>query len=402
MQRPPARKVGGSGHGCRHVERRIVVPGVAVTPRAYRADMSTVDPLIVRIAERRLHLVTDDETTTAWPPSPKHPALDPAQAAAPIAPGVLSTSAGPYGVSQRELALCLSLPCRGALACQRGSDSGASGGCRRIASTSPCRRARGCHDHRAIVHYSTRLPDHHVVDLIDGARVTSVARTVFDLGGVLPESAHLSVIEDVRNKRLCTDAEIGEVYDDLCGRGRRGSAAWMRLVASRRARARARRCRSSSSSCSRRLVDAGPAAGRSSSTRSCLPNGRTVHLDLAYLSQRVDIEVDHNEWHATPTAVAQDKQRDLGLAMLGWERLRFTGSGREAQPPRLRRHRSAPCSTSVRRRRLPRPRLRRDAWRIRQLFAVARPPCGRHRETLAESARLRGRCTAVERASAAL
>ena len=55
-----------------------------------------------------------------------------------------------------------------------------------------------------------------------------------------------------------------------------------------------------------------------------LPNGRTVHLDLAYPSQRVDIEVDHNEWHATPTAVAQDKQRDLGLAILGWERLRFT------------------------------------------------------------------------------
>ena len=54
--------------------------------------------------------------------------------------------------------------------------------------------------------------------------MTSVARTVFDLGGVLPESAHLSMIEDVRNKRLCTDAEIGEVYDDLCGRGRRGPA----------------------------------------------------------------------------------------------------------------------------------------------------------------------------------
>jgi very-short-patch-repair endonuclease len=55
-----------------------------------------------------------------------------------------------------------------------------------------------------------------------------------------------------------------------------------------------------------------------------LPNGRKVHLDLAYPSHRVDIEVDHTEWHATPTAVVRDKQRDLGLAVLGWERMRFT------------------------------------------------------------------------------
>ena len=34
-----------------------------------------------------------------------------------------------------------------------------------------------------------------------------------------------------------------------------------------------------------------------------LPNGRTAYLDLAYPDERVDIEVDHTEWHATLTAV---------------------------------------------------------------------------------------------------
>ena len=55
-----------------------------------------------------------------------------------------------------------------------------------------------------------------------------------------------------------------------------------------------------------------------------LPNGRTAYLDLAYVDPRVDIEIDHSEWHATPSAVEQDKTRDLGLAVLGWERLRLT------------------------------------------------------------------------------
>ena len=49
-----------------------------------------------------------------------------------------------------------------------------------------------------------------------------------------------------------------------------------------------------------------------------------VYLDLAYPDCRLDIEIDHSEWHATVTAVEQDKARDLGLALLGWERLRFT------------------------------------------------------------------------------
>ena len=49
-----------------------------------------------------------------------------------------------------------------------------------------------------------------------------------------------------------------------------------------------------------------------------------MYLDLAYPDCRLDIEIDHSEWHATVTAVEQDKARDLGLALLGWERLRFT------------------------------------------------------------------------------
>jgi len=283
--------------------------------------MSTVDPQIVRIAERRLHLVTDDEIQQLGLPNRSIRRWIEQRQLHRVAPRVLSTSAGPYDVAQRELALCLSLPA----AVLSHASAAAVWGVRRAARdqleiTVP--KGTRVTDQAAVVHYSNRLPDHHVVDLVDGARVTSVARTVFDLGGVLPEWAHLSMIEDVRNKRLCTDAEIGEVYDDLCGRGRRGSSAWLRLVALVE-----RTVRPTMSELELNLQEALVAAGLPPAVQQhpvVLPNGRTVHLDLAYLEQRLDIEIDHSEWHATPSAVARDKERDIGLAILGWERLRFT------------------------------------------------------------------------------
>jgi very-short-patch-repair endonuclease len=283
--------------------------------------MSTVDPLIVRIAERRMQLVTDDELERLGLPDRTIRHRIATGSLHRVAPGVLSTSPGPYDASQRELALCLSID----TAVLSHASAAAIWGIRRVPKgnidiTVPKgTRVPKC---GAVIHYTTRMPEHHVVDMVDGSRVASVARTVFDLGGVLSELAHLSVIEDVRNKRLCTDTELGEVYDDLCGRGRRGSAAWQRLV-----HLVDRAQRPTMSELELELQEALIAVGLPAAVQQHpvrLPNGRTVLLDLAYPSHRVDIEVDHSEWHATLTAVAQDKVRDRGLAMLGWQPLRFT------------------------------------------------------------------------------
>jgi very-short-patch-repair endonuclease len=283
--------------------------------------MSTVEEFIVRIAERRLHLVTDDEVQRLGLTSRSVRYRLNSGRLHRVLPGVLSTYAGPYDVPQRELAICLSIPD----AVLSHASAAAYWGIRRapkdrVEVTVP-HRTRVL-DRRAVVHYSNRMPDHHVVDLVDGGRVTSVARTAFDLGGVLDERGHLSVIEDVRNKGLCTDAELGDVYHDLCGRGRRGSAAWQRL-AELTERAGRPTMSDIELEFQQALIEAGlpPAIQQHPVT---LPNGRTAYLDLAYPDCRLDIEIDHSEWHSTTTSVEQDKTRDLGLALLGWERLRFT------------------------------------------------------------------------------
>jgi very-short-patch-repair endonuclease len=283
--------------------------------------MSTVDPNIVRIAERRLHLATDDEIQRLGlsDRSIRRHLQD--RQLHRVLPGVLSTSGGPYSVQQWELALCLSiveavLSHESAAAFWRLRRAPKD----RVEITVP--HGVKVRKRTAVVHRSNCMPDHHVVELIDGARVTSVPRTVFDLGGVLDESSHVSVIEDARNRRLCTDDELGEVYADLCGRGRRGSAAWERLV-----EITERVVRPTMSELELELSDALVAHGLPRPIQQhpiALPSGRVAHLDLAYLDTRLDIEVDHSEWHATASAVERDKHRDLGLALLGWERLRFT------------------------------------------------------------------------------
>lgn len=283
--------------------------------------MGTVDDSVVRIAERRLHLVTDDEAQQLGLTSRAIARRLKLGNLYRVVPGVLSTASGPYDVSQRELALCLSDP-RIVLS---HISAAAYWGIRRapkdrVDVTAP--KGSRLSGLNAVVHYSNSMPDHHVVELVDGARVTTVARTVFDLGGVLDADGHLSVIEDVRNKGLCTDAELGEVYFDLCGRGRRGSAAWERL-----ADLTDRAARPTMSELELTFQEALVAAGLPSAVQQhplVLPNGRTVYLDLAYPDRRLDIEIDHSEWHATASAVEQDKARDLGLALLGWERMRFT------------------------------------------------------------------------------
>jgi very-short-patch-repair endonuclease len=283
--------------------------------------MSTIDDEIVRIAERRHDLITTSELERLGLSTRSIQRRADRGQLRRLSKDVYATLPPPDNVPRRELALCLHDP----EAVISHASAAAYWGIRRapkgqVEITVP--KGRGVKGVSAVVHYSNKIPDHHVVDLVDGGRVTSVARTVFDLGGVLDRQGHLSIIEDVRNKGLCTDAELGEVYADLCGRGRRGSASWDRL-----ADLTERASRPTMSELELDLQQALSDAGLPLAVQQhpvALPSGRPAYLDLAYLDCRLDIEVDHSEWHSTTSAVERDKARDNGLAVLVWERLRFT------------------------------------------------------------------------------
>ena len=275
--------------------------------------MSTVDPDIVRIAERRLHLVTDDEVQRlGLSPRTIRRRVEIGHLHR-VLPGVLSTAAGPVRrVAARARAVPVD-PRRRAVAPQRGGvlgdPTGAEGPRRRHGAA----RARGSSTDARSSTTATGCPTttSSTSSTEPGSRRSRGRSSTSAACSTRP--SHLSVIEDVRNKGLCTDAELGEVYHDLCGRGRRGSAAWQRLAAlTERAGAaddvRAR-ARAPGGAGRRRAARGRPAAPGHVAER---PDGATSTSPTS--TAALDIEVDHSEWHATPSAVEHDKARDLGLA----------------------------------------------------------------------------------------
>jgi very-short-patch-repair endonuclease/predicted DNA-binding transcriptional regulator AlpA len=281
--------------------------------------MGAIDDRIEERASQRRQLITRDELSAlGMSRSAVYRRLETGRLRR-LLPGVLTTAPPPDPVARLELAHCLWHPA----AVVSHSGAAEHWGIRRapkdrVEITVPTGlRVRT----RAVVHYSNRLPDHHIVETIDGGRVTTVARTVFDLGGLLDAHAHLSIIEDARNKGLCTDPELGEVYADLTGRGRRGSAAWdrVRLLTARSSRPTMSELELD---LQQALVESGlPPAVQQHPVE--LPFGRQAYIDLAYPDINLAIEIDHSHWHTGPSAVAKSNARRIGLTLRGWHVVPF-------------------------------------------------------------------------------
>lgn len=58
--------------------------------------------------------------------------------------------------------------------------------------------------------------------------------------------------------------------------------------------------------------------------RVVLPNGRSVHLDAAYVPAKVGVELDGAGYHSSREERERDMSRDTALATLGWATLRYS------------------------------------------------------------------------------
>ena len=130
------------------------------------------------------------------------------------------------------------------------------------------------------------------------------------------------------------------------------------------------------------LLVAGLPAPRCSSTPSYCRTGGRCTSTLRIRAWSIDIEVDHSEWHATPTAVAQDKQRDLGLADPRLGAVAVHGSGRQAQRHVSALPRSVPSSSAAARATQAHGALNVNVRRSLGNFSQWRPSSGRHRGKL--------------------
>jgi very-short-patch-repair endonuclease len=174
-----------------------------------------------------------------------------------------------------------------------------------------------------IVHRSRVLPEHHLT-VIDGIRVTCLARTLFDIAGVLRHPDQVErALDNCLASRSVTTRQIGDVVGELGKRGRKGTALMRQLLIDRgegyvatasELEARfARLCRQHGL----------PEAVRQQNTGDA--EKWIARVDFAYPPPlKVIIELDGRRHWLAKLDHEADLVRDAKLTAAGWRVIRFT------------------------------------------------------------------------------
>ena len=189
--------------------------------------------------------------------------------------------------------------------------------------TTPTRR-RGSGAIRA---FSSLLPSDEVTER-DGVPVTTVARTLLDLGRVLKPDQVAWALNEADVLRLADETSLTELVERYPGR--RGTAAIRRLVAERVKGGRVTRSEME------RLFAAFVARHR---LRAPVMNGwvEGFEVDAHWPSERLVVELDSHGFHLTPRAFEADRERDRVLTLAGWRVVRVTWRQLTREPGRLAR-----------------------------------------------------------------
>ena len=165
-----------------------------------------------------------------------------------------------------------------------------------------------------VVHRCPVMPPDHVHLRADGIRVTSPARTVFDIAKHVAPRDLESVIEQGLRRAQFDIPTLYGVGRLLCRKGRSGSRLFGQVLTSRPAW--------------RRPVDSHPelvllaamatrGVHLQTQVKLMLPNGPTIHPDLGDPSVGFYIEIDDFEWHGGRIESTNDDRRDRRVRLGG-------------------------------------------------------------------------------------
>ena len=276
---------------------------------------------IMRIAELRDGLVTRDQLRKHGRTERQISRLVLAGLLHPVFRGVYALDPPPWPLSKRALGACLAAPHVVV------SDMAAAAHWRLrrtprdvlevVVAQGQFVRLPGVRVHRTNV-----LPEDDIVMYGNGLRVTTPARTLFDIAAELDPMTMASVAEDAFNRRLCTPWSLGDVAARLMGPGRPGAAVFRTVVEPQTTQQPP-----AGSEAELLLAEALEATGLPCPSRQfpvTLPGHGPIRLDLAIAPARFDVKVDDPAWHADPVALQRDHARDLLLSSDGWTVQRVT------------------------------------------------------------------------------
>ena len=173
-----------------------------------------------------------------------------------------------------------------------------------------------------VVHRCRKIDPEDIVPLGNGMRVTSVARTLFDVGGVIGHRRVVSALENALDRKLVNMDAMSEVTLRLFHRRRPGSREIRSALL-----ARSDWTSALQSDLEVRVLAAIRRAGVPMPVvqyELSFEDGHIVRFDFAWPHIRVALEVDHSFWHVGSEESRKDKQRDRKVATLSWQTLRIT------------------------------------------------------------------------------
>jgi predicted transcriptional regulator of viral defense system len=172
---------------------------------------------------------------------------------------------------------------------------------------------------RVTVHRTDRLEPQDVTTS-DGIPVTTVARTLLDLGGVTDAPVVRTATQDAVIRGLVAPEDLLCVLERVGRRGRRGTAALRAAVATTAIDPRLEsRLEQELFELVLRCQVPPPVPQHE---LRCV-DGRRVRLDFAWPADRVAVEADGRRWHATTADFERDLARGNSITASGWSLYRF-------------------------------------------------------------------------------
>ena len=176
------------------------------------------------------------------------------------------------------------------------------------------------------------MPAEHIHSRDDGIRLTSPARTVFDLSKHVGAENLESVIEQGLRRSLFDIPTLYSVGGLLCRRGRPGSALFAAVLSSRPTW---RRPADSHPEIELRRALSAVGVHLEPQLSLTLADGNTVHPDLGDAHAHFYIEIDDHEWHGSRLDATYDLQRDRLARLVGARIERVSTDEIAAMPPTL-------------------------------------------------------------------
>lgn len=156
-----------------------------------------------------------------------------------------------------------------------------------------------------------------------GLRVTNPARTMVDIGGLVPAAAFEVAVDDVLRRGLTTVERLAETTYRLGRRGRSGPATARELLIDRQ-----QIDDLTDTGFETRLMRILRRAGLPVPTTQHplhRPDGRFVmRFDAAYVVEQVGIEADSERWHMDRARFVADRTKRAIAESVGWRVLAFT------------------------------------------------------------------------------